>query len=224
MAPAVHRWCVYSGGCLNKVLVSSFLLVFILGCNSYKPKPLAEAGNLGAPTFANIQSQIIEPYCITCHRGAGAGNVNLEGYANVKKFLTAIHTDVVSKHSMPPGQPLPQYLQDFLTTWVSSGAPESGGAPTGPGPTGPVVELTPTFKSISQNILAPKCEACHGTDSDSPVTNYTFLKAKWVVPGNLKKSVLYQQVAKSLMPPSDPLTKKEIQAISDWILQGAQLN
>jgi uncharacterized membrane protein len=106
------------------------VLFIFSACNSYTPKDQGgqvDANTLSATTnFAAIQSQIIKPYCIMCHSGAGGnqGGVNLETYANVKTYADRIK-DTIVKGTMPPGRPLAKNQQEALISWIENGAPET---------------------------------------------------------------------------------------------------
>jgi len=86
----------------------------------------------------------------------------------------------------------------------------------------------PTFSSINSNIIQTKCISCHGSP---PSSGYNFssysalLSAGVVSPGNAAGSQFYIQVNAGLMPQGGPpLSSTEIQAIQDWINNGAQNN
>ena len=111
--------------------------------------------------------------------------------------------------------------------------------------------LGPTFASLYTNIFQPKCIGCHSGDNpphDLDISTYESLLShrRAIKPGDLKKSRLYRMVERGKMPlkttpggtrrddddpegddddgQADPLSKEEISAIKDWILEGAQNN
>jgi len=81
--------------------------------------PVVEAG----PNFQIIRSQILQPKCLKCHSGAGAGGVSLETYDSVVRNLSAIEA-AVTQGFMPPRGPMERDLQDLLIKWIQLGAPQ----------------------------------------------------------------------------------------------------
>ena len=80
-----------------------------------------------------------------------------------------------------------------------------------------------------------ECAVCHSGDAASAGlhldTGANALKGsdsgKVIIPGNAKGSLLVQRISDTTgnqMPPSDMLTKEQIQIITDWINQGANFN
>jgi uncharacterized membrane protein len=220
-----------------KWILSLVALVVFAGCNYYNPSHPVGAENVPAqemenPDFSTVQSHIIQPYCATCHGASGAGNVSLDSYAHVKKFLNAVQDSVVVKGNMPPGKPLSKELQQLLVNWISNGAPETHQNPgQGPQPVpsaAPPEELKPTFSSLVANVFSPKCAMCHDTSNQQPITDYQYLKKSgWIVPKDLAKSTLYKAITDNGpqgMPPGDHLSTDEIKAIATWITNGAEDN
>lgn len=224
---------------MKKWLLSFVAIALTAACNSYTSKDQGGAAlsTTNSPAYADIQSQILQPYCLSCHSAAGGnlGGINLETYANTVTYISQIQHAVIVKQSMPPGTPLSSGLQQLLATWISDGAPQNSvpvnqeerRAAETASPAEPSEDLQPTFSSISQNILTPKCVMCHGTDGDTPITNYDYLiKSKWIVPGDLTKSALYGSIKVGEMPPSGSgtLTQTEIDTVGAWITDGAKNN
>jgi hypothetical protein len=103
-------------------------------------------------------------------------------------------------------------------------------------PGGGLPSLEPTLSSIQSLVLTPRCATCHSgsgiapdlTDGASfaslvnvPSSEGTLL----VSPGVPQDSELLLRVQPSgarPMPPGDRLSDAEVQAISDWIFNGAQ--
>ncbi|MGZ5279217.1 MAG: hypothetical protein ACXWC9_04710 [Pseudobdellovibrionaceae bacterium] len=81
--------------------------------------PVAEAG----PNFQIIRSQILQPKCLKCHSGAGAGGVSLDSYDSVVRNLSAVESSV-TQGFMPPRGPIEKELQDLLIKWIKLGAPQ----------------------------------------------------------------------------------------------------
>jgi hypothetical protein len=109
----------------------------------------------------------------------------------------------------------------------SSGGSSAAGAPL-PTPQGNV-GLQPTFSSIHANIIGQVCIACHngpGGIAELDLTTYASIVAhKLVLPGDPDHSDLFIQVNTGAMPEGGPkLPSADIQAIHDWIADGAMDN
>lgn len=97
------------------------------------------------------------------------------------------------------------------------------GAPEHDVRTGELVgTVKPNFLSIKSLILDPKCLTCHDA-GDPNFTNYdTLMAGTKVVPGSPNTSALYLSVKNGSMPKGQsPLSTEEMQAIYDWIANGA---
>ena len=75
---------------------------------------------------------IMQAHCFSCHDQANnLGNVNLEGYPNIKIYVddnslygSVVHEPIYS--IMPPsGQKIPSCDIDKIKAWIDSGAPEN---------------------------------------------------------------------------------------------------
>lgn len=94
------------------------------------------------------------------------------------------------------------------------------------------VPAQPTFSWISRNVLEPRCIRCHAANSNSraSVADFTsypsiMLLTSVVVPGAPEMSRMYQLVKAQRMPPvGKPLSDASVQAIYEWILNGAPNN
>lgn len=77
-------------------------------------------------SFAEIQTQVLEPYCISCHSSGGSnqGGVNLEGYAAVKAAASKIKSSTVDSKRMPQGSSMSTNLRTLLGAWIAQGTPE----------------------------------------------------------------------------------------------------
>ncbi len=87
-------------------------------------------------------------------------------------------------------------------------------------------KLEPTYQSIQANILGPKCYQCHAERFEpqaEPLNNFDLLSAK-VSPYFPEDSPLFLHVATGSMPPEQPLTARERDAIYNWIRSGALNN
>jgi mono/diheme cytochrome c family protein len=107
----------------------------------------------------------------------------------------------------------------------SSGAPATRQASPLP--------LSASYNSLNQNIFSPKCLSCHNSAQPSGNVDFTSYDslvhnthhADVVVAGKPEDSHLYVVVKSGEMPMNaSALSAAEVQAISDWITQGAQNN
>ncbi|MGK5084155.1 cytochrome c [Bdellovibrionota bacterium FG-1] len=81
------------------------------------------------------------------------------------------------------------------------------------------VPVDPTFSSILQNTIQPKCLQCHTSLATYAGTLDIVRK------GNPEASQFYREVSSGSMPARSPkLSDVEIQAIHDWIQAGALEN
>ncbi len=149
------------------------LLLFLTSCGlNLETKheiPKAPSESLSARTldYATLQARIFTPRCIQCHQ-------QLNSYAGVKREIRAIE-DTVGKNRMPKfGPELPRELKTLLSQWIVAGTPELEGAP--PATESPEV-LEPNWKSISANVVYPKCLACHNPSGEAKFLDLSSLAA-----------------------------------------------
>ena len=83
---------------------------------------------------------------------------------------------------------------------------------------------TASYSSISKVILEPGCMSCHGGAGGYNFDSYSgTLQA--VTAGNPSASALYTAIASGRMPKgASKLSDAQIQAVQDWITQGALNN
>lgn len=77
-------------------------------------------------SFANISEQVFATRCYTCHeRSAGnaEGDVGLDYYAEVLSNKDRIFKSVVTKKTMPPGEPLTDWEYTLMKRWLEAKAP-----------------------------------------------------------------------------------------------------
>ncbi len=111
--------------------------------------------------FIKEKNEVIAPRCLGCHATitGNKGGVNLESYANVRKYITRITFRTLEKQDMPPAGPLSTAEYNFLKAWIDLGAPEFASEATAQ-----VTDLQvgPTdWKKIREKVLGPKCIDCH---------------------------------------------------------------
>ena len=121
---------------MNKLLTISLLTasVFIGGCyydveEEIYPTLECETANV---TYSEVVLQLLEDNCLVCHSAAANfGNINLEGYDNVKKrvddglLIGAIRHEA-GFSPMPQGAPqLVECNIEKIEAWIADGAPEN---------------------------------------------------------------------------------------------------
>ena len=88
-----------------------------------------EAASPSAPmaieSYQELNDNVLSGFCLRCHTG---GARDLSSYDAVMRYVTAGNAEgsklcqVVKSGSMPPGNPLPQALQEALCGWIEKGA------------------------------------------------------------------------------------------------------
>jgi mono/diheme cytochrome c family protein len=78
------------------------------------------------------------------------------------------------------------------------------------------------YSELDQKIFKSKCLSCHSSGSTNFSSYSALMAGGSVVAGNPAASALYQEVSSGRMPKNFPmLAENEIQAIYDWIADGA---
>lgn len=188
-------------------------------------------------TYSNVYDKVFRASCVGCH--GDAGGVRLESYEQIRSQLQRVYQSVIVERRMPkaPSPPLSASQLGLLNAWIQAGAPEST-----PGEdASPVPPLEPTFESIKYHILDVKCLLCHSPGKPVAriplVTKNDILNSplELAIPGNAEESGLYlaiiaEDVRKIMPPPKDDhgnptgfnkLSEAEVQAVFDWIQNGA---
>lgn len=225
-----------------------FGLILVLGCNFYYEKPGGQSLDpvdlsgidLSKISWQQVQRFVFTPHCVSCH--ATFGN-----YQKVKQSLNWIQDEVIVKRSMPPSDeaPLSSEKIEILKRWIESGAPEqviststpspapSSPPPEEPLPTPPLENVAPTYASIREHILVPKCLECHspnGTAAKVPLSTLHDLidsPLDLISKEEPDESALMIAITRSdnkRMPPprtGPGLNPQEIEAIRTWIRKGA---
>jgi uncharacterized membrane protein len=226
---------------IRNAALSAFLIFSVVSCGAYHESfdtPVPDKSNykLSELGFATVQRRVFALNCASCH--GNSGGVNLQTYESVKANLAGITRTVFVTKTMPksPGQSLNSDQLGLLNAWIQAGAPET--APNEELGTTPV---TAEFESIRTNILVPKCQICHAPGKPVAriplITKEDLLNSplELVIPGNIEESGLViaitRQDQKRMPPVKDEhgnptgfssLPDVDIQAIKNWILEGAQ--
>lgn len=116
----------------------------------------------------------------------------------------------------------------------AKGSGSSGVSAAPASPSGSDQSVTPapaggaaTFTQVYQQILQPKCVACHGSGGSPDLASYSGFATdtRTIDPGHADQSVLYQQVADGSMPRGgQALTQAQLDLMASWIDAGALNN
>lgn len=134
-------------------------------------------------------------------------------------MLSVLFTDIQGG-TMPPNGPLSGKDVQTINDWIVAlkTAPPSGTLP-------PPLVLVPNYAAINNLIIKPKCLNCHSSaNAAGGVSFSTYAQViSTITPGQPATSVFYTDVQSNKMPPNNPLTANEVNAIMQWI-QGGALN
>jgi uncharacterized membrane protein len=107
------------------LLVTGMQNCFSLSKQSSQSSDPSASGSV--VTFAEVNSRILQPYCVQCHAN-DPGGVNLTTYAEAAMYVLSerpefsIMYQVVSDDEMPKGGPaLSPELKDLLLQWINDG-------------------------------------------------------------------------------------------------------
>lgn len=221
---------------LIRISILGLLVAFLPSCN-YDVQKNGAGGEVpdltkSALDFSLIQSLIFAPgsagHCIDCHQ-------NYNSYNAVKNELRAISAAINSNRMPKTGGPLSDSLKQTLQAWIDAGAPEKATqAPKDPEP----IVLQPNWKSVSENILFPRCLICHNPQGQA---KFLDLSSRQVIfqardrifgEGAGKKLLDFDSPQNSylldvIQDPNEPmppissniprLNAEEIQVLADWI-------
>jgi mono/diheme cytochrome c family protein len=172
---------------------------------------------------------ILKAHCVSCHGAKSpGGGLRLDTPAGAPKSVLKgdfTHSDLIrrikgldGKPAMPLGFPtLPKAKLEVLQNWIAQGARTE--APKA------------LFARDIQPILKASCVSCHAGASAAGGLDLSEPKAlmRSITKGNPEKSELYRRImgldGKQRMPKGfHPLTDPQIQAVRDWISEGAFLD
>jgi len=146
---------------------------------------------------------------------------NLVNFTNPESSLVV--QQVRNGHQNFP-QSVGDSLRDQIVNWVSLMSGSSGGGISLP-PNDPPPPLGPTFKSISANLLVPRCLPCHGvTQAKGGIRYDTYANTLRTVKAGLPSdSPLYTETNSGKMPeaPYPRFDAAEMAVLQQWILEGA---
>lgn len=217
------------------ILLSS--LVTLLGsCGNYdegtsSSQGFREVSEIQA-SFATVSSQIFVPHCIRCHQ-------QYENYESVKIESNQILAAVLSNRMPKNASPLSDDLKALLAGWIQAGAPFSNQDDAPPIKV-PSDELLPTWESLSQKVIIPKCVVCHNPNGQASFLDLStkqaffenrdrdFFGQKLLDFDQPQDSFLISIITDEFepMPPLPPisnigrLSEKEVDTLIEWIKKG----
>ncbi len=207
----------------QKILKSITLICFAMGLSScgkyfsegsrHDPVPETfEKPQTETLGFADIKSQVLDKYCISCHTGR---HQVFENYQVVKasagKILARINSPGPGR--MPPLQEglLPGLEKQLLTNWIESGAPETSNDSN----TLPKPKVYISFQEVKDKVLKPnRCLTCHSQYKDYTTTR------------NDISQILGSILSKSMPFPAKPggealvVSEGQKEFLMKWINQG----
>lgn len=226
----------------RQILYLILITLSVGGCSPEHVGNMDLSSNFNFSADPALQSKalsILQVNCSGCH-GAGMNQGGVSDILNVSHLIAegliipgnssaGRIIGATAAGSMPTTGPLAAQDVQTLRDWVGSMTITSGGTNPPPPPPPP---LTATFSSISQNILQPKCVACHragGEEGDIRYESYSSTLATGKIrAGSAAESGIMDEIESGSMPPAKdgyaPLTATEIAVIRQWIDAGAPNN
>jgi hypothetical protein len=151
--------------------------------------------------FSQIKSQILTPYCLSCHSSVGTE-------ANLKKWISPGNPDsslfftTVENGSMPKNQkPLSTLSLELIRNYITQMAPTTVTPPTGGATTGI------SYAVIKSAVLTPyRCLNCHSVGSEASL-------AKWMNKTSPSRSSFYTTIKNGSMPQGGSSVPTNLQAM-----------
>ncbi len=205
-----------------KILLLPILGLFLSACGGEKSSLKFSAPNnqelTGETDFATLRNGIFRPYCVRCH-------AQYDSYSGVKADIMKIQ-DAVESNRMPKNvDPLTASKKEFLSKWISAGAPEGSVTDT----EDPQII---SWNRVSREILGPKCIQCHNPDGQAKFLDLSSRQALWKKRKELldfdapQNSYLLSVIndPEEPMPPVwsglQRLTEEDTNLLGEWIKQG----
>jgi hypothetical protein len=189
-----------------------------------------------APTYSEVYATVLGPRCLKCHDQSD--DLDVQSIDSIRASLPGMLAQVRSRQMPPPRKspPLTESQISLLIRWLEAGAPVANSEAPQSQPEserepeqGP--PLLPTYASLRENILVPKCLRCHrpgGRSEDAPLGSLEELLSLGIVnTEHPERSMLVRALrgeGTDLMPPPrsrlEPLSEGEISVIIEWIRLG----
>jgi hypothetical protein len=140
-----------------KLLIFFNVGIFLFSCGNFVDKKSDQSAiDLSAQDdsrldFSTVKQTIFAARCISCHQ-------QYSNYQGVVRELNAIQSAVASNRMPKSGGPLTDNQKAILAAWISQGAPDQIDGTMEPNLP---ESLAPTWNSLSENVIVPKCLVCH---------------------------------------------------------------
>lgn len=132
------------------------IILMLSSCGNYSEQKGAEEKNVNLSSepidFSLVQEKIFSSHCVSCHQ-------QYASYAGVRRELDSISAAINANRMPKAGGPLTDGLKQLLQSWIADGAPEVVGQTPKTDPE----SLQPTWKSMYDNIISPRCLVCHNS-------------------------------------------------------------
>ena len=148
------------------------MLVLLSGCRGSDTEPLvllpkkpnASPIPLGSESldFSSLKKNVFNR-CIGCHD-------QYKNHDGVRRELAAIKDSIRLNRMPKSGSRLDAEQKDLLNRWIQEGAPEFSDMTTQPIYFPP---LEPTWKSIYDGLIAPKCLVCHNPNGQAKFLDFS---------------------------------------------------
>lgn len=218
-----------------KKLTIALISMFLSSCGNYLDQKMTEPAlnqieqEKLSSDFSSVKEVVFSARCISCHK-------QYDNYQGVIRELTAIQAAVNSNRMPKSGGPLTDSQKAILSAWIEKGAPDQAGIPSDPNlPT----TLEPTWKSLSENVIFPKCLVCHNPQGQAKFLDLSNRQnifdnrnrvfgdgSKFIDLDATEKSYLLQILndEEEPMPPTwsniPRLTQTELETINQWLILG----
>lgn len=218
-----------------KVLISFLSSMLLSSCGNYLDQKTIEpvlsqsAQDELSPDFSSVKELVFSGRCVSCHQ-------QYNNYQGVIRELSAIQAAVNSNRMPKSGGPLTDNQKAILSAWIAKGAPNQVGSPSEPNLP---VALEPTWDSLSENVIFPKCLVCHNPQGQAKFLDLSsrqvmFDNRNRVFGGGAKlidleapeESYLLQILNddEEPMPPTwsniPRLTQDELKTLNQWLSRG----
>lgn len=208
--------------------------LFLSSCGNYLYKKTAQKSlsqseqEQMSSNFLSVKRIVFLKSCTTCHQ-------QYNTYQGVIRELAAIQEAVNSNRMPKSGSPLTEAQKEILLAWVSKGAPDQADTPVEPSMP---MSLEPTWKSLSENVIFPKCLVCHNPQGQAKFLdlssrqiiydnrNRIFGVSKFIDLEDSENSYLVQVINdnEEPMPPAwsniPRLTQEELKVFNQWLSRG----
>jgi hypothetical protein len=170
-----------------------------------------------------------------CHDGSEE-HFTVGGYVSIMELvqpgdprgskLYKIITDIRNDDMMPPDNPLTRTQRNIIQVWIAQGANETLCSPdTGEIPDERICFVQDILPVILSSCGVPGCHDQVTAEEDYVFTDYSGIM-DGIEPFNANESEIYEAVTETgddIMPPPPraPLTTQQIDALKEWIEEGA---